>query len=66
MEWKNTITQLENWGNSFTSRMDEIEDRLLGLKDKGEELEHTANLPIETLKSQEPGAMNSKFKVAFW
>lgn len=52
MEWKNPITQTENWGNSFTITMDEVEDRLLG---KWEKLEYTANFPLETLKWQEPG-----------
>ena len=54
-DWKNPITQVENWGNSFTITMDKVEGKLLRLKSKWEKLEHTVNFPLETLKWQEPG-----------
>lgn len=38
MKLKNSITQLENSGESLTSRMDEIEDRTSGIQDKIEKI----------------------------
>lgn len=40
MELKNPITLLENPNKSLTSRMNQVEDRISGLKDKAEDLDN--------------------------
>lgn len=36
MKLKNSITQIQNSGENLTSRMDQVEDRILGIQDKKE------------------------------
>lgn len=39
MEWKNSVTQLKLSKECLTSRINPVENRLAGLKDKGENLD---------------------------
>lgn len=41
-ELKNSVTQLENSGESITSRMDQTENRLIDLEGKAGELDHVS------------------------
>lgn len=42
MGLKNSITQLENSRGNLLSRLDQTEDKILGLEDKIEGLDHTS------------------------
>lgn len=41
IKWENSTTQLQKPGGSLTNRVDQIKDRILELRDKIEEFDHS-------------------------
>lgn len=56
MELKNSLISLGNPGESLTSRMDQIEDRMARPEDEVEELDHTKTMKLT--KKEEGGKEN--------
>lgn len=59
MKLKNPVTQLENVKESLTIRVKQAEDRVLGLQDKGEDLEQVSK-DYDTLQKIHTGKKHTR------